>query len=286
MPLISDVSEGARVWWTRTVQKAQDAYTMWLTAGPIDRMAVQPNLQVETKYERLESRVLSMLLASVPQTVKQEAISLREMTCVQLVFRILKLYQPGGLNEKSTILSNLTQTTAAKSASEAGEMLRQWRRQLLRARELGLHVPDPLLQADHLHHGTTTKASPASNNPKVNYVNAAGDKGGGKKGSPGKNGNVNKPDGGGSGGGAGVCKHWGSSAGCLKGDKCTYAHDWNNLNDKDIATTFTRPNLVYRFHCTAGEKSTASPGDKSSKGSPKGKGKSKDGKKQGQRKGP
>ena len=105
MPLISDVSEGARVWWTRTVQRAQDAYNVWLTAGPIDRMAVQPDMEVENKYVRLESRVLSMLLASVPQTVKQEAISLREMTCVQLVFRILKLYQPGGLNEKSTILT-------------------------------------------------------------------------------------------------------------------------------------------------------------------------------------
>ena len=91
-----------------------------------------------------------MLLAAVPQTVKQEAISLREMTCVQLVFRILKLYQPGSLNEKSTILNNLTQTTAAKSAAEAGEMLRQWRRQLLRARQLGLHVPDPLLQVNAL----------------------------------------------------------------------------------------------------------------------------------------
>ena len=145
MPLISDVSEGARVWWTGLVQRAQDAYATWLTAGPMDRMAVQPDLQVENKYVRLESRVLSMLLAAVPQTVKQEAISLREMTCVQLVFRILKLYQPGGLIEKNTILNNLTQTTAAKSAAEAGEMLRQWRRQLLRARELGLHVPDPLL---------------------------------------------------------------------------------------------------------------------------------------------
>eukprot|EP00435_Cladocopium_sp_Y103_P056344 s270_g19.t1 len=125
-------------------------------------------------------------------------------------------------------------------------MLRQWRRQLLRAGELGLHIPDPLLQvnalsevmrtvvvkeprasfrisnfrmthmvdvaptqltaenylqmliaeADHLHHGTTAKASPASSNPKVNYVNAAGDKGGGKKGSPGKKGNGNNADGG------------------------------------------------------------------------------------------
>ena len=259
MPLISDVSEGARVWWTGLVQRAQDAYATWLTAGPMDRMAVQPDLQVENKYVRLESRVLSMLLAAVPQTVKQEAISLREMTCVQLVFRILKLYQPGGLNEKSTILNNLTQTTAAKSAAEAGEMLRQWRRQLLRARELGLQVPDPLLQvsalsevmrtviakehqasfrisnfrmthmvdvaptqltaenylqmliaeADHLHHGTMTKASPTSGNPKINVVNAAGDKGGGKKGSPGKKGYGNNAEGNGYGAGAGACRHWG-----------------------------------------------------------------------------
>ena len=151
MQLISDASEGARVWWTGLVQRAQDAYTTWLTAGPMDRMAVQPDLQVENKYFRLESRVLSKLLAAGPQTVKQEAVSLREMmTCVQLAFRILKLYQPGGLNEKSTILNNLTQTTTAKSAAEAGEMLPQWRRQLLRARELGLHVPDPLLHVNAL----------------------------------------------------------------------------------------------------------------------------------------
>ena len=299
-----------------------------VTAGPMDRMAVQPDLQVENKYVRLESRVLSMLLAAVPQTVKQEAISLREMTCVQLVFRILKLCQPGVLNEKSTILDNLTQTTAAKSAAEAGEMLRQWRRQLLRARELGLHVPDPLLQvnalsevmrtvvvkehqasfrisnfrmthmvdvaptqltaenylqmliaeADNLHHGTLTKASPASGNPKINVVNAAGDKGGGKKGSPGKKGNGNNAEGSGSGGGAGACKHWGSSSGCLKGDKCTYAHEWNSLNDKEKRCWKCSGLDHMAKDCTAGEKTTASPGDKSSKGSPKGKGKTKDGK--------
>ena len=328
MPLISDVSEGARVWWTGLVQRAQDAYATWLTAGPMDRMAVQPDLQVENKYVRLESRVLSMLLAAVPQTVKQEAISLREMTCVQLVFRILKLYQPGGLNEKSTILNNLTQTTAAKSAAEAGEMLRQWRRQLLRARELGLQVPDPLLQvsalsevmrtviarehqasfrisnfrmthmvdvaptqltaenylqmliaeADHLHHGTMTKASPTSGNPKINVVNAAGDKGGGKKGSPGKKGYGNNAEGSGYGAGAGACRHWGKPQGCLKGDRCTYAHEWNNLNDKEKRCWKCSSLEHIAKDCTAGDKVMTSPGDRSSKGSPKGKGKTKDGK--------
>ena len=63
MPLISDVSEGARVWWTGLVERAQDAYATWLIAGPMDRMAVQPDLQVENKYVRLESRVSSAVSA-------------------------------------------------------------------------------------------------------------------------------------------------------------------------------------------------------------------------------
>ena len=135
-----------------------------------------------------------------------------------------------------------------------------------------------IAEADHLHHGTLTKASPASGNPKINVVNAAGDKGGGKKGSPGKKGNGNNAEGSGYGGGTGACKHWGSSSGCPKGDKCTYAHEWNSLNDKEKRCWKCSGLDHMAKDCTAGEKTTASPGDRSSKGSPKGKGKTKDGK--------
>ena len=65
---------------------------------------------------------------------------------------------------------------------------------------------------------------------------------------------------------------------CLKGDRCTYAHEWNSLNDKE-KRCWKRSNLEHiAKDCTAGEKVTTSPGDRSSKGSPKGKGKTKDGK--------
>ena len=50
MPLISNVLEGPRVSSTGLVQRAQDAYTTWLTAGPMDRMAVQPDLDVESGW--------------------------------------------------------------------------------------------------------------------------------------------------------------------------------------------------------------------------------------------
>ena len=78
-------------------------------------------------------------------TVKQEAISFMELTCVQLIYRVLKQYQPQGLSEKVGLLNSLTNVSQAKTALEASGRLRQWQRQLLRAQELGLQAPDPLL---------------------------------------------------------------------------------------------------------------------------------------------
>ena len=135
-----------------------------------------------------------------------------------------------------------------------------------------------IAEADHLHHGTMTKASPTSGNPKINVVNAAGDKGGGKKGSPGKKGNGNNAEGSGYGAGTGACKHWGKPHECLKGDKCTYVHEWNNLNGKEKRCWKCSSLEHIAKDCTAGDKVMTSPGDRTSKGSPKGKGKTKDGK--------
>ena len=52
MPLISDMSEGASTWWTETLQQAQDPYGQWLAASPLDKMSVQPNTMVKTRYKR------------------------------------------------------------------------------------------------------------------------------------------------------------------------------------------------------------------------------------------
>ena len=141
MPLISDMSEGASTWWTATLQQARDVYGRWLATSPLNKT----NIQAETRYKRLEARVLTMLLAAVPAAVKQEAISTRELTCVQLLYRALKQFQPGGLGEKAGLLNSMAKVNPAKTALGASESLRQWQRQLLRAQELGLQVPDPLL---------------------------------------------------------------------------------------------------------------------------------------------
>eukprot|EP00435_Cladocopium_sp_Y103_P028694 s3109_g7.t1 len=128
-PLIADVSEGASTWWKKVTDEANKAYTNWLSAGPLDKMAIQPDVTVEPRYARLEARALTMLLGSIPSALKQEAVSARELTCVQ-IYKLLKQFQPGGLSEKASLLTNLTKVQPAKTPAEAAEQLRKWQRLL------------------------------------------------------------------------------------------------------------------------------------------------------------
>jgi len=111
----------------------------------LERPNILPKEGNEKGYERLDARVVSLLLAALPTTLKSELIAARKLTCLQVIFRILKTYQPGGQGEKAQTLASLTSTKASKSVPEALESLRTWRRYLLRARELRLVTPDPLL---------------------------------------------------------------------------------------------------------------------------------------------
>jgi hypothetical protein len=123
-PLIADVSAGASACWKKVTEEANKAYMKWLAARLLDKMSIQPDTTVEQKHTRLEARVLTMLLSSVPTVVKQEAISTRELTCVQLLYKVLDKSDKGGAGQSPG---------------------RQKLRQLLRLQELNLQAPDPLL---------------------------------------------------------------------------------------------------------------------------------------------
>ena len=48
-----------------------------------------------TQIEETGGKGVTMLLSSVPIAMKQEAIFTRELTCVQLVYKVFKQFQPG-----------------------------------------------------------------------------------------------------------------------------------------------------------------------------------------------
>ncbi|CAE7201986.1 putative transposon protein [Symbiodinium microadriaticum] len=59
--------------------------------------------------------------------------------------RLYQVYAPGGLQERTQILGELTNLGVARSASEAVQALRSWNRTYARARTMGVSVPDPAL---------------------------------------------------------------------------------------------------------------------------------------------
>ena len=87
-----------------------------------------------------------LMMQALPDAVKSEVIATRQLHAAGVLFRVLRSYQPGGLSERATLLAAITQTTPAKSALEAAESLRMWRRQVSRAMELEATLPDCTLQ--------------------------------------------------------------------------------------------------------------------------------------------
>ena len=158
-PLLHDLSPKAYLWWNRVMEEAREAYRLWLAATPLERLSIQgiPSeyLRAE-RFLRLESRGLAMLSKAVPQAVYDNALSIRNTTCVGILFLVLKAYQPGGLHERTELLKGLTALSESGTASQGVSTLQQWFRHLERARGMSIAIPDCTL----LLHGIDAMAKP------------------------------------------------------------------------------------------------------------------------------
>ena len=145
-PLIGDMSGGALQWWDDVLRTVTEQYNRWLLADPLQRLHLPPPADVEYNTsalrKRLDIRTSTLLLAALPSALKSELVSARQMATGEILYRIMRNYQPGGLAEKSETLQALSVTQAAKSPKEATEKLQRWRRHQLRAQELGATLPD------------------------------------------------------------------------------------------------------------------------------------------------
>ncbi|CAE7342039.1 GIP, partial [Symbiodinium sp. CCMP2456] len=96
----------------------------------------------DPKWSRLERRVLTMMLASLQKTAKEDAVTHRISTVTGLLYRLHVLYAPGSSAERASILRQLDGTPAGTGLSDAVTALRKWRRHLQRAQEMNVSVPD------------------------------------------------------------------------------------------------------------------------------------------------
>ena len=145
-PLMSDIAGSARTWWRKVVEQAEQAYARWLVATILEKIRLLPELDLGPEHNfRVKQRGVSMLLAAVPDGIRRDIISSRRMSSINVMFRLYQIYQPGGQSERGTLLKNLADHKIGTSNAEALQTLRQWRRWLSRAEELGLALPDGLV---------------------------------------------------------------------------------------------------------------------------------------------
>ncbi|CAL1144503.1 unnamed protein product [Cladocopium goreaui] len=146
-PLIGDLSKHAASWWRRVMESTTTTYGRWLHADPLSRLKITApeNGSLSAGFERLDQRVTSLLLQSVPKAIKDEIIATRELSTTAILFRVMRTYQPGGLLEKSRLLEDLTTTPVTKTSQDVVAALRLWKRKASRASELCAQLPDPLL---------------------------------------------------------------------------------------------------------------------------------------------
>ena len=126
-PLMSDLTVMSGVWWQRVLAESRVWYTKWVQAPAVERGLIRPSQSAELqemRFRRLESRAYAMLQSAVPSMIRDELVANREVHCVALIFHVLRVYQPGGLQERTTLLESLSNPGVSTLASDAVVKLR------------------------------------------------------------------------------------------------------------------------------------------------------------------
>ena len=144
--MMGDLSYSSGEWWAMVRTAVDRCYQTWLSSSPLDRLRLKPTVDPKALlWPRTERRALSMLLGSIPEPIKEELISTRRLSTDQVLYKLCVTFQPGGASERTKILNYITDPKCGSSLQEVLEWIGMWRRQVQRAQELGLSLPDGLV---------------------------------------------------------------------------------------------------------------------------------------------
>ena len=147
-PFLRDMSSSSSLWWDEVLRVAGALYRVWLESEPMERLrlvAVSPPAFQVPPWLRIEQRGSVALLKALPESLRSELVAQREVSSIGIMFKVLRVYQPGGLGERTTLLKQLVDQKVPAPLSEWMLALRSWRRWLTRVQELGIQPPDPVL---------------------------------------------------------------------------------------------------------------------------------------------
>ena len=153
------LSPSADVWFSAVERAANQGYARWLVADPLGRLSIDPGSVVamydHQRFQRVESRAVTLLLASLPRSFREDLVMNRWLSSASILFRVLCVWQPGGSNERAHLLAQLVQPESCKGYREALPILRKWHQNLQRAHEIQATLPDPSLLLRGIDQATT-----------------------------------------------------------------------------------------------------------------------------------
>ena len=152
-PIMSDLFPTSEDWWTQMLATATQWYESHLKMSPLERLSHRPvptASLLQRRWMRLERRSSALLLAAIPEGLREEVVSTKNITTLGILSKGLVQYQPGGLAERSAILAALENPQEAQTVGAAVATLRKWQRWKRRAEELKVSIPDPTLLAKGL----------------------------------------------------------------------------------------------------------------------------------------
>ena len=140
---MGDLSNGSGLWWGEVLNSLAAYYEAYTRASHVGKLSLKPEdyetLELkDSKWARVDKRAASMLLASVPDSVREELLASRVSGTLAILSRVVVLYRPGSVVECQQILSSLENPPQATTAAEAVTSLRRWSR-----KDLGIQCPDP-----------------------------------------------------------------------------------------------------------------------------------------------
>ena len=106
-PFLRDICASSSLWWDEVLNAAGALYRVWLNSEPMERLRLVPITPPAFQRPprlRIEQRGSVALLKAIPESLRSELVSQREVGSVSsIVFKVLRVYQPGGLGKRTTL---------------------------------------------------------------------------------------------------------------------------------------------------------------------------------------
>ena len=145
-PYMEDLADTATDWWSEMLKQVQGWYDDHMALTPLARLThdcLAPTSLSLKRWTRLERRASAMLMSAIPEPIKDEVLSSRMVTTFGILCKLYVAYQPGGLAEKSLVLTALENPREETSLGSGVLGLRKWIRWRRRAKDIGVSIPDP-----------------------------------------------------------------------------------------------------------------------------------------------